>query len=203
MPNGWSVRQMWRANGVPELYVHDQDREIGSCGTQYTHQGSFKYQRGIWYRVDLYVKMNTHPLAADGEARLYIDGQQRAYAPNLRLAGLYNGTFETMIDAFGINTIYGGNDTTWSPTVPTIAYFDNFTVRSGLHVTGTRGPSCEIFDEGTLSHSGGVCCDDSCGACGGTGCSSLPGGASSCCTGTILSSGRVCTQSGISAPCYF
>ena len=40
--------------------------------------------------------------------------------------------------------------------------------------------------------SGDICCAASCGSCGGTGCGSRPGGASSCCTGSIRDSGRSC-----------
>jgi hypothetical protein len=47
--------------------------------------------------------------------------------------------------------------------------------------------------------SGGVCCAKRCGECGGTSCSSLPGGASDCCKGKIESSGRSCAAH--DAPC--
>jgi hypothetical protein len=39
---------------------------------------------------------------------------------------------------------------------------------------------------------GNSCCNDSCGRCGGSGCSGLPGGSSSCCTSKVSSSGRSC-----------
>ncbi|CAN0381123.1 unnamed protein product [Ectocarpus sp. 12 AP-2014] len=45
--------------------------------------------------------------------------------------------------------------------------------------------------------SDGVCCEISCGQCGGSGCSSRGNGAESCCTSTILEIGEVC---GV-APC--
>jgi hypothetical protein len=47
--------------------------------------------------------------------------------------------------------------------------------------------------------SGKACCAMSCGTCGGTGCSQLPGGAEACCVGTITGSGRLCTEVG--PPC--
>ena len=40
--------------------------------------------------------------------------------------------------------------------------------------------------------SNNVCCDQSCGQCGGTGCDNLPGGSSKCCRGTITNSGIIC-----------
>jgi len=39
---------------------------------------------------------------------------------------------------------------------------------------------------------GDVCCAGSCGQCGGTGCSKLPGGVEMCCTGSIKGAGRTC-----------
>ena len=44
-----------------------------------------------------------------------------------------------------------------------------------------------------------VCCSLSCGTCGGTGCSTRTGGASSCCTGDILTANKSCSIS--SPPC--
>jgi hypothetical protein len=48
-------------------------------------------------------------------------------------------------------------------------------------------PDC---DTGIIS--GISCCAASCGSCGGAGCGSLPGGAASCCTGHVTTSGRSC-----------
>jgi hypothetical protein len=42
--------------------------------------------------------------------------------------------------------------------------------------------------------SGTACCPESCGQCGGTGCSQFPGGASQCCTGNILEAGLSCAD---------
>ena len=44
-----------------------------------------------------------------------------------------------------------------------------------------------------------ICCDSSCGTCGGIGCDSRSGGAKSCCSSNILSSGISCCES--SPPC--
>ena len=37
-----------------------------------------------------------------------------------------------------------------------------------------------------------VCCASSCGRCGGSGCSGLPGGENACCAGAVLAAGRSC-----------
>ncbi|MEL7367944.1 MAG: hypothetical protein AAFN74_03455 [Myxococcota bacterium] len=47
--------------------------------------------------------------------------------------------------------------------------------------------------------SGDVCCANSCGSCGGSGCSGRPGGAAACCTSSIRQSGRSCAN--FDAPC--
>lgn len=52
---------------------------------------------------------------------------------------------------------------------------------------GDPDPTCST---GILS--GSVCCESGCGSCGGSGCSSRPGGASSCCSSTIKSDSNSC-----------
>ena len=54
-------------------------------------------------------------------------------------------------------------------------------------------------DNGILSPSGDVCCESQCGTCGGSGCSSRPGGGSSCCEGTIETANNLCIDN--TAPC--
>lgn len=54
--------------------------------------------------------------------------------------------------------------------------------------TGDR--TCE-----TGIRSGNTCCAASCGSCGGSGCGSRPGGASSCCTSDVRETGRSCEVS--------
>ena len=57
-------------------------------------------------------------------------------------------------------------------------------------------PACKY---GILSSNKTVCCAASCGACGGTGCSQLPGGADSCCTSNITAANQSCAKQ--PAPC--
>jgi len=58
----------------------------------------------------------------------------------------------------------------------------------------TPKPLCSDGIEGS---NGGteVCCASSCGQCGGSGCGSLPGGSSLCCTGSIITNGQLCQDS--------
>ncbi len=206
--DGWTIRVMWLNAGtggaiVPVLYVYDRDRPPGVCGDVYVlpdENPEFVFHTGSWYRVDLQVQMNSTMGGHNGWARLYVEGVLVAEATDLSL----KATLGMGIDTFMFNTFHGGDDNSWAPQQEeTYAYFDNFTVRPGHSVSGTHGTSCEITEEGIYSPSVGVCCAEGCGACGGSGCGSLPGGTSNCCTGTILSSGNPCTQSGVSAPCYY
>jgi len=197
--NGWSVRMMWNSDGKPILYIYHQDRD-SNCGDVYTVQApaNFAFQRGTWYRIDMQVTMNSSKSASDGRATLYIDGEKLIDVTGLRLTG--NNAVD--IDSFMFSTFYGGSNASWAPSTKTYIYFDNFTVNRGLHVTGTQATECEIFKEGIYSPSQQVCCAESCGSCGGSGCSGLPGGASSCCTGSVSNNAPSCSSSS-AAPCTF
>lgn len=46
-----------------------------------------------------------------------------------------------------------------------------------------------------------VCCPESCGVCGGDGCSGRPGGLFNCCASSILTTGKDCKDDG--PPCIF
>ena len=50
-----------------------------------------------------------------------------------------------------------------------------------------------------IAHSSGACCTKSCGKCGGSGCGGRPGGAKSCCSGTVKKSAFSCRAT--VAPC--
>ncbi len=45
-----------------------------------------------------------------------------------------------------------------------------------------------------------ACCSTSCGACGGSECSSREGGGDACCTSDIIEKNELCTDKGV-APC--
>ena len=68
-------------------------------------------------------------------------------------------------------------------------YLDNWAGESRLDELLRPDPMCA---RGILS--GRACCSNSCGTCGGTGCSQRPGGASQCCSGSITSAGRSCAD---------
>ena len=200
-PNGWSVRMMWRRSGTPELYVYHQDR-VERCGTSYPATTGFTFRRGRWYRIDLQVRMNTAVGSGDGYAALYVDGVRQANVGNLNLTG----TDEAQIDQFRFSTFYGGDTPSWAPNRTTYCYFDNFSVVSGLRVSGVHGTGCEIWKQGIYHASTDTCCAGNCGECGGRGCSQRPGGSQSCCIGSILrrkNDTSTACRIRSSAPCMF
>ncbi len=74
-----------------------------------------------------------------------------------------------------------------------LSTWEQFTV-SGLPVAPNSDPTCS-----TGIRSGDACCPAACGACGGTGCGSRPGGTDACCTTPILAAAVSC--SGSLPPC--
>ena len=195
-PDGWSTRMMWRANGLPELYVYHQDRKY-RCGDFY-NPSNFFFAPDSWYRIDIQIKMNSSPASKDGRALLYIDGVKQVEVNGLHLSGNAN----VNIDKFLFSTFYGGHDPSWSPSKTTYVYYDNFTVHRGLKVTGKHGTTCEIFLMGVYHPVRAVCCDNSCGSCGGIGCAGLNGGESSCCVSAIEAANNSC-ESASYGPCVF
>lgn len=129
-PDGWSVRMMWRKSGQPVLYIYHQDRK-NRCGDNVADTTGFTFSKDVWYTVDLQVKLNSALGSKDGLATLYIDGIKRAERNGLNLTG----NMKMQIDSFLYNSFYGGNDPSWSPSVATYAYYDNFIVRAGLNVS--------------------------------------------------------------------
>ena len=66
----------------------------------------------------------------------------------------------------------------------------NLTIRPVEHTASSRRfADCSA---GVLHPSRQVCCNATCGLCGGRGCSSRPGGPRQCCMPPILRTGRVC-----------
>lgn len=193
--DGWSVRVMFNGDGAPKLYVYHQDRQ-SSCGDSFSNFTGFKFALNRWYRVEIFVKLNTTASNADGYIELYVDGKKIVEKHGIRLTGNMNA----LVDTFMFSTFHGGSTADWAPTKTVKAYFDNFTVKSEKWVTGTNGWTCE-YKEGGIYTTNGACCMNSCGSCGGSGCGDLPGGATSCCSIKIVNEAPLCSYPNTSAPC--
>ena len=125
--NGWSVRLIWRKDGSFMQYLYHQDKDE-SCGENVYAQ-NFTLQKDRWYKVALYVKVNSSASAKDGQVLLYVDGNEVARRDNLRLRNTSTGG---LIESFLFSSFYGGAEPKWAPSRTTYAYFDNFTVHPGL-----------------------------------------------------------------------
>jgi hypothetical protein len=73
---------------------------------------NFKFEIGEWYTLTLHIKLNIPATAANGFARLMVNGEQLAEVQNLQ----WRGNEDVYIDQWGLSTFYGGNDDTWAPS---------------------------------------------------------------------------------------
>ncbi|WP_332400292.1 polysaccharide lyase [Vibrio metschnikovii] len=131
-PDAWSVRVTWTSSGKPVLYIYDQDR-TNRCGHVYKGQhADVKFETEKWYRVDMYMKMNTGPYENDGIAELYINGQQVAGADGIR----FTENMDSLISIFSFSTFHGGSSPANAPSKTVYSYFDFFTVKEGKVISG-------------------------------------------------------------------
>ncbi|AWF80844.1 hypothetical protein BTJ40_08525 [Microbulbifer sp. A4B17] len=194
-PKGWSVRVMFGAEGKVSLYTYHQDR-AGRCGDEYEGDAGFRFERDTWYRVELFVQLNSDANNTDGYILLFINGEGVVEKRGLRLSGIDR----VAIDKFQFSTFHGGSNAKWSPSKKVYAYFDNISVREGRKIYGLKGAVCEN-EKGGIYSGNGACCSSFCGACGGPGCGQLNGGSRACCTLEILNSAPLCSYPGQTAPC--
>ncbi len=124
--DAWSSRVMWRANGVPELYVYDQDPS-NRCGESYPASNA-RFTPGKWHDVAMYVRVNDSG-RSNGYASLHVDGRKVAEARNLRLCT--DCTTNAQVNRFLFHTFYGGSSSDWAPSTTTYASFDNIRVVKG------------------------------------------------------------------------
>jgi len=158
-PARWSVRLMWRANGTNELYVYDQNRVPGACGTR--SPTPITFTTGRWYAITIYVKLNTTATSTDGIAGLYIDGQVARQETGIRFRA--ETTSNSRINQIFFSTFYGGNESkrlyceqnpgtspycvnpdplpgvSWVPDNISYLRFDNMAVYPGLRVRPAAG----------------------------------------------------------------
>jgi hypothetical protein len=158
-PARWSVRLMWRQSGTNELYVYDQDRAAGACGTR--SPTDVPFTTGRWIAVSLYVKLNSSATAKDGVARMYLDGQLLREETGIRFRAEVSD--DSRINQIFFSTFFGGNESkrlyciahpglapyctvpdptpelSWVPASVSYVRFDDFAVYPGLRVRGVAG----------------------------------------------------------------
>lgn len=135
VPEGWSLRAMWRREGAVQTYFYQQLRSE-SCGEGPT-SATFRLQAGRWHAFSVHLRVNSTADASDGLAEVFVDGVPVSSQGGLRLRGA--DTQASLVNNFFFSSFYGGSDSSWSPSTTTHARFDNFAVHPGLRVRGAPG----------------------------------------------------------------
>lgn len=133
VPEGWSARVAFRKDGGVETYVYNQGQR-GDYG-QIDRAQDFKFETGRFYKVSLYVKLNSSAAASDGIVRLWIDGKQLVERTNIRYRAVDGD--KALISRVLFSTFHGGGTPEWAPKdasgkfTSVYADFDNFVVSKG------------------------------------------------------------------------
>ena len=145
-PDGWSARAMFDADGL-KSYVYCQNKE-GKYGKGPERRIKYKFQKGRYYSVCIYVKLNQPASKANGVVRIYVNGKGVAEHRAIRFRSVEGEN--TRISRLLFSTFHGGHDPSWAPKdgsgkyVNVHAYFDNLAVYDGLHLR--KKPGAEDHD---------------------------------------------------------
>lgn len=140
--DSWSVRAVWQAEGAFETYVYQQGRP-GRYGQQGETVRPFQFESDRYYAVSLHVRLNDPAEQANGQVRLYVDGELVAESRGLRLRSTENRA--GLISRFMFSTFHGGNGPSWAPRTPSggyaqvHAFFDNIAVYPGERIRPRPG----------------------------------------------------------------
>ncbi len=129
VPDGWSARFMWRANGGAELYYYHQDR-VSGCGDEFAFSNSRTFKKGVWNRITEHVVINT-PGQADGLAEAWLNGEKVVSLAKVRWRGQVGANI-ALVDQVSLQTFYGGSTNDWAPPVDTKSKFSPLVVRDDL-----------------------------------------------------------------------
>jgi hypothetical protein len=120
--NGFSVRLMWRADGVGEVYAY----VVNDGGAPYglsVGRGLFAFQPDRWTDIDLAVRLNT-PDARDGRIRLWVDGR-----PVIDQRGVVFRTDPAVtVDGLMFSTFFGGSSARFASPRDQWAHFADFRI---------------------------------------------------------------------------
>lgn len=128
--NGGSLRLMWYSpNSDPnrvffQPYVYHRD-QAGTCGDTYTarYPSSGALQKGVWYRVHMYIKSNTGT-SKNGRAQILINGTP-ILDTDIRWT---TNDSKRLIKSVTFHTFRGGSDTYWQASSTDYIYYDNLVV---------------------------------------------------------------------------
>lgn len=133
VPDGWSARATFKADGHIATYLYDQNttKKYGVGATS----DAPVFNRDQWHHVTLQVQLNT-PSNADGLSRVFVDGALAVETKGVTFRG--TGEPDTAITQILFSTFHGGSSPRYTPIdehgKPTTVHarFDNFVVTAGM-----------------------------------------------------------------------
>lgn len=117
--DGWTVRYMWREQGALVIYVYHLDMQ-GKYGDDLPL--NFKAVPGQWYKLRMYVKLNSADETKDGVIQVWIDDKPVLERSDLR----FRTGRQAPIDHFFFAHFWGGQDPSWAPEITSSTYFRRF-----------------------------------------------------------------------------
>ena len=111
--SGFSVRLMWRTNGLGEVYAYIPGHPRGRGAS--LDRGAWTFPRGRWIDVQEEVVLNT-PGKPDGELRVWIDGEMRLSHADV----IYRTTTDLGIAGVMADIFYGGKTAAWAAPDDTV-----------------------------------------------------------------------------------
>ncbi len=128
---GFSARLMWRAAGRGELYAYlpEAGARAGRRYGQSLGRGAWRFPAGRWVRIEQEIVLND-PGAANGIARVWIDGQLRLERRDL----VFRHGRDVRIDGLMFSTFFGGSDPSWASPRDQEARFADF----AIHLPASR-----------------------------------------------------------------
>jgi hypothetical protein len=126
--NGWTLRFMWRSEGMLVVYAYVPKSENGKWGNDKWGQDiscDFKVEPGNWHCIEQYVNVGT-PGKDDGKLKVWIDGVERLNIDDIRFWNVKNDFGP--VGGIYFSTFHGGNSADWAPQKDSHAQFDGFVV---------------------------------------------------------------------------
>ncbi|ORZ25504.1 hypothetical protein BCR42DRAFT_315217 [Absidia repens] len=141
--NCFSVRLMWRENGLGEayLYIPTDDafcKETPGviCNKEYgtsMFRGRIKYPKEQWTRIEIFTQINDPSWERNGVLQIWQDDE-----PVMEMTGLqYRTTNAVAISSLMFSTFFGGGSSDYATPHDTYAYFKNiqFSVAEPVHLS--------------------------------------------------------------------
>lgn len=120
--DGFSARLMWRANGRGEVYAYIPGKPDGRGES--IDRGAWVFPRGRWVRIEEEIVLNV-PGEANGELRVYVDGQLSLSRTNIR----FRSARDLRINGVMADIFYGGKGKDWAAPKDTAILLSPFDLR--------------------------------------------------------------------------